>query len=51
MRTENQILKFRCLEKNRKTIFVLQNISLYKNPKELIYYLDDKIEWDVKRII
>lgn len=30
------------LRKNiRKTISILQNISLYKNPKELLYYLDD----------
>lgn len=42
MRKKNQILKFWCLEKNRKTIFILQNISLYKNPKELFCYLDGK---------
>lgn len=30
------------LRKNiRKTISILQNISLYKNPKELLYYLAD----------
>lgn len=39
---KKKILKFWCLEKNRKTIFILQNISLYKNPVELFYYLDDK---------
>lgn len=39
---KKKILKFWCLEKNTKTIFILQNISLYKNPEELFYYLDDK---------
>lgn len=42
-----KILMFR---KNKKTIVILQNISLYNNPKELPIRWMIKKNWDMRRI-